>query len=136
MTAPHIPANVLLAAAEAIAKDRQSIYGDAVVNHGAIAIMWNAYITAKTYAAGGNVDTMKLLGAADVAQMMSLLKKARTISGDPRYPDSYVDDAGYTALAARMWGADPTPPPPVELDEDGQKEAAAEEVAGLDDDGA
>lgn len=82
------------------------------MNHGAIAILWNAYITAKVYAGGGQIDTMRLLGAADAAQMMVLFKVARTISGDPTVADHYVDQAGYTALAARMWGADPTPPAP------------------------
>lgn len=129
MTNQHIPNAVLQAAAEAIASDRPNTHGDAVVNHGVIAILWNAYITAKTYAAGGNIDTMRLLGAADVAEMMSLFKKARTISGDPTHPDHYVDDAAYTALAARMWGADPTPPAPTDTPlSEVEAEAALAEV--------
>ena len=127
MTNQHIPAAVLQAAGQAVGTDRPNTHGDAIVNHGCIAIMWNAYITAKTYAAGGNIDTMRLLGAADAAQMMVLFKVARTISGDPTHPDHYVDQAGYTALAARMWGADPTPPQVTETD------APEEDTAGLDD---
>ena len=115
MTHPSIPGKILAAADAAVSTERPNTHGDAVVNHGAIAILWNAYITAKTYAAGGNVDTMKLLGAADAAQMMVLFKMARTISGNPTHADHYVDAAGYTALAARMWGAEPDdgPAPPV-----------------------
>jgi hypothetical protein len=39
----------------------------------------------------------------DVAEMMSLLKKARKVHGNG-HPDSHVDDLGYTALAAELSG--------------------------------
>jgi Domain of unknown function (DUF6378) len=128
VTDKSIPGRILAAADAAVSTERPNTHGDAIVNHGAIAILWNSYITAKTYAAGGNVDTMKLLGAADAAQMMVLFKMARTISGDPRHADHYVDQAGYSALAARMWGAEPEAPAPAPT--------PGEELAGLDDDGA
>ncbi|MFN9975071.1 MAG: DUF6378 domain-containing protein [Phycisphaerae bacterium] len=136
MTNPSIPSKILAAADAAVSTERPNTHGDAVVNHGAIAIMWNAYITAKTYAAGGNIDTMKLLGAADAAQMMVLFKMARTISGNPQHADHYVDQAGYSALAARMWGAEPEAPAPVEKQVIFGDLPADELLAGLDDDGA
>jgi Domain of unknown function (DUF6378) len=129
MTNPSIPSKILAVAAEAVGTDRPSTHGDAVVNHGCIAIMWNAYITAKTYAAGGNIDTMKLLGAADAAQMMVLFKVARTISGNPQHADHYVDQAGYSALAARMWGAEPEAPAPTPRED--RKLSDEEAEAGL-----
>ena len=133
MTSPLIPKAILQAAADAVGTDRPNTHGDAVVNHGAIAILWNAYITAKVYAGGGQIDTMKLLGAADAAQMMVLFKVARTISGDPTHPDHYVDQAGYTALAARMWGADPTPPETIADEAIEILDSAEEDTKGLDD---
>jgi Domain of unknown function (DUF6378) len=120
----NIPAKILAAADAAVSTERPNTHGDAVLNHSAIAIMWNAYITAKTLSNGGNMDTMKLLGPADAAQMMVLFKMARTISGNPQHADHYVDQAGYSALAARMWGAEPEAPAPRTIDKQLSEEEA------------
>jgi hypothetical protein len=70
--------------------DRAKEYGDAYLNHARIAALWTTYIRSKT-------DD---LNPVDVAMMLVLMKVARTIE-TPK-DDSFVDIAGYAALAGDM----------------------------------
>ena len=78
---------ILRHAEELINGDRQEEYGSPAENFGLIADHWSTY-----------------LGVAvqphDVANMMALLKIARTRQGYKS--DSYVDGAGYIGLAAEL----------------------------------
>ena len=67
--------------------DRARQYGSASENFGCIADMWSAYLG-------------KRLSAADVANMMALLKIARLRGG--MHEDSSVDGCGYLALAHEL----------------------------------
>jgi hypothetical protein len=70
--------------------DRAKEYGDAYLNHARIAALWTTYIRSKT-------DD---LNPVDVAMMLVLMKVARTIE-TPK-DDSFIDIAGYAALAGEM----------------------------------
>ena len=59
-----------------------------------IADLWTVYLR--------EVSSMKAtLLPSDVAQMMVLLKVARSVCGSP-HPDHYVDQAGYSAWAGYL----------------------------------
>jgi hypothetical protein len=78
----------ILAEADALINGkRESDYGTPQESFGCIATMWGAYI--------GHP-----ISAADVCNMMALLKVARLRNGPHR--DSNVDGAGYMALGAEM----------------------------------
>ncbi|QGJ89755.1 hypothetical protein SEA_SUPERCHUNK_55 [Mycobacterium phage Superchunk] len=74
--------------------DRQSTYGKAIDSFERIAGLWSAYL-----------HPIEPLTAMDVANLMSLLKisRAKSALGTPEviHRDSYVDLAGYAALAVR-----------------------------------
>ena len=78
---------ILMEADELINGDREQDYGTPQESFGCIADMWTAYL--------GHPVT-----AADVCNMMVLLKVARLRNGPHR--DSNVDGAGYMALGAEM----------------------------------
>jgi hypothetical protein len=63
-----------------------------------IADLWTTYIRNKQ---GINIDNLR---GYDVAQMMTLLKVARAVHGNPLNEDNYVDAAGYQSLAAGIAG--------------------------------
>jgi len=86
--------DTLLKAAELVSGDRARQHGDKLDNHTKIATLWNAWLLVRRNPASE-------LTAFDVAQMMSLLKKARTQSGGYN-PDDLIDDAGYTGVAAEI----------------------------------
>tara|TARA_R110000764_G_scaffold114226_1_gene201306 strand:+ start:126 stop:458 length:333 start_codon:yes stop_codon:yes gene_type:complete len=77
-------------AQELINGDRASDYGDAYINHARIAALWTIYTQSKT------TD----LTPVDVAMMLILVKVARTMENPKN--DSFVDIAGYAALASEM----------------------------------
>lgn len=83
-------------AAELVGGDRDRQHGAKLDNFERIAIMWNAWMSVRR-------DLAAPLDAHDVAQMMSLLKKARTQSGEFNI-DDYVDDVGYTSCAGEVRG--------------------------------
>lgn len=72
-------------ACECVNGERNSEYGEPENNLGLIAEFWSAYLGIK-------------LTALDVANMMVLLKVARTDSGKPHL-DNYIDMAGYASIA-------------------------------------
>lgn len=92
-----VRAEVLREAERLIVGDRAEDYGDARVNHNRIAALWRAYL-----------EVGKQITAADVAVMMLLVKVARTQHSFKW--DSFVDIAGYAALAAEMSPCEPPAP--------------------------
>lgn len=101
---PTTPEGKLLAdAAQIIGHDRNDQYGNAEDSFGVIAEFWSTWLTAR---AGELVSTMAgephsvIVTAADVANMLGLMKKARTAVGGHKR-DNYTDEIGYTALAQR-----------------------------------
>ena len=77
-----------------VSKDREDKHGDKVMNHENIARMWSAYAQNKTKLA------IQFL-PEDVANMMALLKIARTQAGSHNI-DDYVDACGYSAIAGEI----------------------------------
>lgn len=75
-------------AGRTIAGPRQEEYGDARQSFDLIAALWSAYTGAR-------------ITGSDVAGMMVLLKVSRTRTS-PEKLDSWLDIAGYSALAAEM----------------------------------
>ena len=86
--------DILREAAGLVDGARAETYGDMAILHGNIAILWNAWIFVSR-----GIDPH--LTAEDVAQLESLLKKARTKAGKGS-PDSYTDDAAYAAIAGQL----------------------------------
>ena len=80
---------VLLRAQEIINGERDSDYGSALDNHNIIVNLWNIYF-----------DGRHSVTPEDVAIMMILLKVGRLIH--THTSDSFVDIAGYAALAEEM----------------------------------
>lgn len=106
-------AQILEKASALVTGERDRQHGAKDANFRRIAIMWAAWLEA---AHGVRID----LSGVDVGQMMSLLKKARTLSGQPN-PDDWVDDAGYTACAGEIaamgltFGTPPSPEVPLKV---------------------
>jgi hypothetical protein len=73
---------------------RQQDYGSPLSNFQLIADFWNTYLDGR-----GVLYPSQKIGPQDVALMMDLLKTARAVSGNFCSPDSFVDKAGYSALA-------------------------------------
>lgn len=86
--------DILELAAKLVRGDRAVTYGDMAILFENIAILWNAWILVSRGVDPG-------LTAEDAAQMESLLKKARTLSGEGT-PDNYVDDVGYGGVAGEL----------------------------------
>ena len=84
--------SVLKEANAIIYGDREKTYGHPAKNLKTIAVMWNAYLDAKT----GETK----LNAKDVAGLMMLVKVAR-FANDPEHRDNLVDICGYAALVER-----------------------------------
>lgn len=93
-------------AADLVGGARQGQHGDKLENHQNIADLWNAFIKQKLRP-GAEIS------AAEAAQMMGLVKTARTKTGDHN-PDDYVDQAGYAGVAGEIAAilADPDYEPP------------------------
>lgn len=83
------------AAAGLVDGARHETHGDKRVNFENIARLWNAYLRCRF-----NIGAPTLL-PHDVAQLMSLLKKARSITG-LHNADDFVDDCGYSAIAGEL----------------------------------
>lgn len=93
---PTRAADLAREAAELVVGDRNAAYGDMVVNHQAIAAIWNGYLLARIVS-GKPME----LSAEDVVNMMESLKIARRLNGAYKR-DNYVDGAGYAALAGEI----------------------------------
>lgn len=83
---------ILRTAEACISHDRQDTYGPPEDSFNQIAGVWNWWL-------GERISDP--LDAFDVAQMMSLMKKARSKNART-HADNYIDDAGYTALAGEI----------------------------------
>ena len=77
---------ILTKAEKLVSDDRAKTHGDKIVNHENIARLFSAYLTNK-FQAVININ------AEDVAQLMTLLKIARSQAGQHNI-DDYVDGAG------------------------------------------
>ena len=78
----------LEAALDCISNTRNEQYGDAKENLGKIAQFWSDYLS---------ID----INALEVAQMMVLLKVARSIPA-PKHYDNYVDQGGYSGASCEL----------------------------------
>jgi len=85
---------VLLDAGDAI-RQRLKDHGNTERSFQMIADLWSVYIN-HSFTSRGDLK----LRPYDVAQMMSMVKKARSVYGFTE--DNFVDDAGYAALAAML----------------------------------
>ena len=83
-----MPADFLQEALDLVTGDRNTRYGPTEENHQNIADLWAAYLKRLEGS----------LSAADVANMMELLKIARRKTGELNR-DDFVDGAGYAAVA-------------------------------------
>lgn len=92
-------ADILATAAGLVDGDRKATHGEAEVTFAAAARLWRGHIAA---AYGVEVP----LGAADVADMMADLKRARRLCGG-RAADHGLDEVGYKGLAVALAGLDP-----------------------------
>lgn len=90
---------ILDAAAEIVTKDRQSEYGTPEQNFELIACFWSDYVHAT------NPESDIVLGGADVAAMMALMKIARIAAGKPKL-DNWIDLAGYAACGGEVQEAE------------------------------
>ena len=77
-----------------VSTDREDKHGDKVQNHENIARLWSGYIQNKTKL---NIQLLP----EDVANLMALLKIARTQAGQHNI-DDYVDACGYSAIAGEI----------------------------------
>lgn len=98
-----VAAHVLKTAHSVVTTERGGQHGDAENSFAMIGRFWSEYLNNSNnlYQDG---DPLIRVSAYDVAQMMTLLKIARAVHGDPKNADHYVDAAGYTALAAALGG--------------------------------
>jgi len=85
--------DILRDAASIVEGARNATHGEKERSFSVIAALWQAYLDGKR--------TSGALTARDVAQMMVLLKVARSIQGDP-VKDHFLDAAGYSAIAGEI----------------------------------
>ena len=85
---------ILETANKLVSNERAEKHGDKVVNHENIARLWTGYLQNKTKL------TVNVI-AEDVANMMALLKIARTQAGDHNI-DDYVDACGYVSISGEI----------------------------------
>lgn len=130
----EIAINLMTDAAKAVGKSRGPQHGDTEPSFRMIAELWSTHINHVTSHRTGIVAVQEVhLTAWDVAQMMSMLKKARAVYGDATLGEHYADDIGYTGLAGGLAGAagsvalvdavatavqEPPAPPPVDVPPD------------------
>lgn len=85
--------DIALKAADLVRGERATQYGPVAENFSRVAVLWNAYMRIRRVPEHD-------ITAEDVGLMLAMLKLART-QGTPT-EDSYVDLAGYVALAGEM----------------------------------
>lgn len=109
---------ILLEAGNTILKDRPGVHGSAENSFELIGDLWSVY--ARHIVRVRGVLQFK---PEDVAEMMSMLKKARKIYGASSNVDNDVDDIGYSALAGMLRLPDPAKSTEEEIEEGIRKEA-------------
>lgn len=87
---------ILDASRDCITRDRAATHGDAEDNFAQIAAVWTWWLNERLSAP---------VTAYDVAQMMSLFKKARA-KANKQHIDNFVDDASYSVLAGEIANSD------------------------------
>ena len=85
---------IALKACKLVGGEREEQHGDKRVTMRNIAALWNAWLSIRR-------EPADPLDEADVAQMMSLLKKARTQNGGVN-ADDHLDDTSYSAIAGEL----------------------------------
>lgn len=90
--------SLLLEAAEIVGGDRQKTHGEKERSFEVIAEFWNIYLENRIDRAYAPAR----IRPEDVAQMMVLLKIARSIQGSPIL-DHYIDEIGYGAIVGELW---------------------------------
>lgn len=85
---------ILEQTAKLVSGDRHQKHGDKIVNHENIARLWEAYLRNKFRL------TVTIL-PEDVANLMALLKIARTQAGQHNI-DDYVDACGYVSISGEI----------------------------------
>jgi len=96
---PWVRGNILDEAKKLVSDDREADYGSAFESFNSIAELWSHFIRTKYLI---NID----LTAEDVGMLMVLLKVSRTATTQKFKLDSFIDIAGYAALAAEMGARD------------------------------
>lgn len=96
-----IAASLLSKAASVVSFERGNQHGGAEDSFKMIAEFWEVYLRHTHQIRHGRELALEIR-PCDVAQMMSLLKKARFVHGDPLNADNFVDDSGYTSLAGML----------------------------------
>lgn len=86
--------DILKKAEKLVSKDRAETHGDKILNHENIARLWGAYLQNKFKL---NLNLLP----EDVANLMSLLKLARSQAGKHNL-DDYVDICGYAAISGEI----------------------------------
>ena len=79
---------ILAEADKLINGERDGVYGDPLVNHKRIALLWQVVLGTE-------------ISPAEVAICMALVKIARLVQ-TPDHEDSYIDLVGYAAIAAEV----------------------------------
>lgn len=101
MTRPEI----LEAARQCVCGDREQDYGSPEDNFRTIADMWTDYLVAMPRVVVDDKliegDWDIVIGTADVAAMLALMKLARVASGNPKN-DNWIDCAGYAACGGEI----------------------------------
>lgn len=92
----EIAKQVLLNAGRTILQDRPGVHGSAENSFDMIAELWTVYLRHNK-----RVRNHDQVFNYDVAEMMSMLKKARNVYGSTN-PDNAIDDTGYTALGEML----------------------------------
>lgn len=98
-----VAADLLTQAVRVITKDRPGVHGSAEDSFQMIGELWTVYLRHVRSVRGD--DTIL---PVHVAQMMSMMKKARATYGDASNPDNFVDDVGYSGLAGMLQLPDPS----------------------------
>lgn len=83
---------ILFQVAELVSGDRRKTHGDAAETQAKVGALWTVFL-------GGRKLPDAPLSGVEVAQMMCLLKIARTQSGEFNM-DDFLDAIGYSAIAA------------------------------------
>lgn len=87
---------ILETAAKIVTGGKNKQYGEPKDNFAVIAEYWSTYLSQH------NGGRMILLMPMDVATMMALFKIGRITTAEEFAADSYVDCAGYAAIAGEM----------------------------------
>lgn len=98
----RVARDLLLEAGNTILKDRPGIHGSAENSFEMIGDMWTVYL--RHVRRVRSTDTIR---GEDVAEMMTMLKKARKLYGQSTNRDNDIDDIGYAALAGMLRLPDP-----------------------------